>query len=659
MKFLALAGIFIAIAGCAEGAAAPDGSGCRSSSDCDDLDRCTQDMCDITSGLCSHKQVCCQGAADCDDGKPCTDDSCVDGMCKHTMVGGCCAAATDCDDGNSCTTDSCVSNQCQTTPIAGCCSADSQCDDSNVCTMDVCMAMACMHNPVEGCCNVDGDCNDSDLCTTDTCAANHSCSHTPVAGCCRSDADCNDGNVCTMDTCDSVTHTCPHTPVSGCCNADSDCNDSDACTTDTCNVNHQCVHNPVPGCCNTNPQCDDGNVCTNDTCNTTTHLCAHTGVAGCCTMNSQCDDHNVCNGVETCMSSTCMPGTALNCDDANACTADSCDPVNGCQHTAVNCNDSNACTVDTCDTAAGCQHTPVGCDDGDLCTTDGCDAASGCTHAAVPNCAARPNDLCANAIDITNMTVIGGSTLGAHNESEPSCVSTAGQGGADVYYKFTLTQTEVVYLDTFGSEYDTVVYLLNGCGGTAVANGCQDDSGCSAPDFQHSQLAVTLPAGTYIVVVDSYGYSMSDTRWMGGAFTLNFRHSGPNCSGASRLTSGTRTSSDTCTGVASQNGSCTSAAGSGKEHTYYFLECPGTHALDATTCDATTTALDSVLYVKYGDCNGGDIACNDDTATTCSATADVFVSHLTTTLQTGGIYYLMVDTYGTKACGPYGLTATF
>src|SRR6185436_11446884 len=42
--------------------------------------------------------------------------------------------------------------------------------------------------------------------------------------------------------------------------------------------------------------------------------------------------------------------TPVSCDDGNACTLDSCDPVSGeCVHTAIVCNDSNACTTDTCD----------------------------------------------------------------------------------------------------------------------------------------------------------------------------------------------------------------------------------------------------------------------------------------------------------------------
>ena len=60
--------------------------------------------------------------------------------------------------------------------------------------------------------------------------------------------------------------------------------------------------------------------------------------------------------------SACVGGTPLNCDDGNACTLDSCDPLvpGGCVHTAgATCDDSNPCTDDTCDTGTGqCVFTP-------------------------------------------------------------------------------------------------------------------------------------------------------------------------------------------------------------------------------------------------------------------------------------------------------------
>ena len=71
---------------------------------------------------------------------------------------------------------------------------------------------------------------------------------------------------------------------------------------------------------------------------------------------TSCADGTVCNGDESCQLGVCTSGTALNCDDGNVCTEDSCDAVLGCQNVnndANSCDDANACTVDTC-TAGVC-----------------------------------------------------------------------------------------------------------------------------------------------------------------------------------------------------------------------------------------------------------------------------------------------------------------
>src|SRR5438874_1503049 len=84
--------------------------------------------------------------------------------------------------------------------------------------------------------------------------------------------------------------------------------------------------------------------------------------------------------------------TAADCNDRNACTADSCSaglcsntPIAGCKlcTTAAVCDDGNACTTDSCN-AGVCQHTPIGCTALDQCHVAGtCDPATGtCSNPA-------------------------------------------------------------------------------------------------------------------------------------------------------------------------------------------------------------------------------------------------------------------------------------
>ena len=128
--------------------------------------------------------------------------------------------------------------------------------------------------------------------------------------------------------------------------------------------------------------------------------CAHAPIPGCVTCNGdeECLDANVCNGVETCSGGVCQAGTNLDCNDADACTVDSCDPTDGCQHAPLTCDDGAACTTDSCNAALGCQYqdncapgstcdlgtglceatctVAADCDDADACTTDVCVGAN-------------------------------------------------------------------------------------------------------------------------------------------------------------------------------------------------------------------------------------------------------------------------------------------
>jgi Gylcosyl hydrolase family 115 C-terminal domain/Dictyostelium (slime mold) repeat len=154
-----------------------------------------------------------------------------------------------------------------------------------------------------------------------------------------------------------------------------------------CNGSEQCQS----GSCvaGTPLNCSDGVTCTQDACNEATKACTHQA------NNAACDDGQVCNGAEVCsVTLGCQSGAPLDCNDANACTADACDPTLGCQHTTVSCDDSNACTTDSCSTTLGCQHGTVSCDDSNVCTTDSCVTSTGCQHANNTSSCADDGNAC-------------------------------------------------------------------------------------------------------------------------------------------------------------------------------------------------------------------------------------------------------------------------
>ena len=112
-------------------------------------------------------------------------------------------------------------------------------------------------------------------------------------------------------------------------------------------------------------------------------LFTETGDASC--DNGQGSDVLQSGGINTCPAPALNNGSAADCTDNNACTADVCNQTNGtCGFTDTvtsTCDDSNACTLDACNATTGlCTHTDTvtsTCDDSNACTNDSCDPATG------------------------------------------------------------------------------------------------------------------------------------------------------------------------------------------------------------------------------------------------------------------------------------------
>jgi len=122
--------------------------------------------------------------------------------------------------------------------------------------------------------------------------------------------------------------------------------------------------------------CDDANDCTKDSCKGDTG-CEHDALD-----SVECVDGNMCTTADQCAGGICV-GAPVNCDDANPCTDDACEPSSGCTHTpnALPCNDGNPCTKgDQCLDGLCVAAELISCDDGNPCTDESCDPAKGCTY---------------------------------------------------------------------------------------------------------------------------------------------------------------------------------------------------------------------------------------------------------------------------------------
>ena len=371
---------------------------------------CGDDGCGGVCGACvdPDKPSCsagtCVACVPACSGKTCGDDGCG-GSCGACAAGQLCAAGT-CAYPSA---DQSCNGHCGGLAPAGCaCTAG--CASEGTCCVDVgvCGCVADCNNKScgdDGCGGSCGACGAGTVCTSGQCQI--------VGGCdnamCNGHGQCNAaGNACVCQTgyagafCDACTGGLVGYPtcVPPCADV-TQCDDASACTLDVCS--------PAAGCLHIAVSCDDGNQCTADLCN------AASGCSDLPAAATVCEDDDACTGTGSCNAGTCVGGAALNCDDGNACSLDTCDAKAGCVHSntdapcedgdacslvsvcinlactslgGVNCDDGNPCTQDLCASqTAVCSHPPASagavCDDDDLCTSgDFCDGQGGCNAGA-------------------------------------------------------------------------------------------------------------------------------------------------------------------------------------------------------------------------------------------------------------------------------------
>jgi hypothetical protein len=269
--------------------------------------------------------------------------------------------------------------------------------------------------------------------------------------------------------------------------------------------------------------------------------------------------------------------------------------------------------------------------------------------------AAPLNDKPDQAIDVTAGGMFTDDLRGAADDApETDC---GGDGGRDVFYEVTLTAPQVYYVDTFDSDFATVVRVIPGADcvtavAAAMTSTCSHDE-CGGVQ---SQLALSLPTGTSCIIVDQHAGDPN------GMLMMNVMLGGRD---GSALATGMMTYDGTsCSGVNASKPSCTTGdSETSQDVAYFFTACPGvTRMLDASTCaPASATHYDTVMYLRPIGSTTTTIACNDD-SNTCAARTErpgkPDGSVLTNAAANGALmYWLTVDGYG-GACGDYQLVTT-
>jgi hypothetical protein len=319
--------------------------------------------------------------------------------------------------------------------------------------------------PVSSCAGVLNTtaCEDGSACTAGTTCFN---------GTCGTVVNCDDGNVCTTDSCNPATG-CVHT------NNTVPCDDRNACTTqDTCS-NGACVGGPPPNC-------DDANVCTDDSC---------TPATGCVHANNTapCDDSNACTTQDTCSNGACVGGPPPNCNDANVCTDDSCNPATGCVHTnnTVPCDDGNACTTqDTCSNGSCAGGPPPNCNDSNVCTDDSCNPATGCVHT---NNTAPCNDgnLCTTADTCLAGRCVGGPPPNCDDGS--ACTKDVCVPATGCVHQFSCSTGQICSTSNSCCTPKTCADIGAECG--SWSDNCGHQMTCGTGNCVDPQYATCNPAG--------------------------------------------------------------------------------------------------------------------------------------------------------------------
>ncbi len=248
---------------------------------------------------------------------------------------------------------------------------------------------------------------------------------------------------------------------------------------------------------------------------------------------ASCADSNACNGAETCQAGMCTAGTALDCNDNNACTNDSCNAANGCVNSAVtngaSCADSDTCNgVETCQAGVCTAGTPVTCTALDECHNIGtCDSATGlCDNPVKANgSSCNDNNACTETDTCQSGTCIGQAVtctaldechdIGTCNSATGMCDNPAKANGSSCNDNDACTETDTCQSGTCIGQAVTCTALdechdigtcdsaTGICDNPAKVNGssCNDNDACTETDT--CQSGTCMGQAVKCVAIDS------------------------------------------------------------------------------------------------------------------------------------------------------------
>ena len=373
-------------------------------------------------------------------------------------------------------------------------------------------------------------------------------------------------------------------------------------------------------------QCDDGNTSNGDCC---TSLCKKASDGVPCSSNSMCVSN------EKCSSGKCQGGTAMSCNDSDACTDDACDPVSGCSHTqnTAPCDDGEVCTTnDKCVAFVCVGGPPPKCTDGNVCTSDSCLLGVGCIFVANASVCSDGN-ACTTSDACSAKVCVGGPALDCNDgnvctndscNAAAGCIHAANTVACDDGNSCTSTDVckdklcaGTVVLSCDDGNICTTDECSGGVGCQHLANttACDDGDPCTAGDACAAKVCVGGPAKSC-----DDGNVCTDDSCAAGTGCKNVANTAP-CNDGNICTATDVCSNSACVGATSLNcndgNACTDdgcATPGGCVHVANSVPCSDGSACTVGDACANSQCASGVAM----NCSDGN-ACTDDSCNAVTA----------------------------------------
>jgi hypothetical protein len=265
-------------------------------------------------------------------------------------------------------------------------------------------------------------------------------------------------------------------------------------------------------------------------------------------------------------------------------------------------------------------------------------------------------DLCSDPLPMPS-----GDYIGCTQNTNPSVgtVTTCGLGaggqGNDVWFRFTPACNGNAIIDTFGSDFDTVLSVHSACPGASGGNSivCNDDAGFSAPNNRISLVTFNFTGGqTYLIRVSGYNGA-------NGTYTLrsllSYGVNNDECATAPTVGLGSL-NFNTCAATNSSNPSV--ALGSVRDVWYrYVAPSAGWYSFDTcgSSFDTVVTLFNGTQQACPSSANAL-LAQNNDTLGFCLPTQWAEQSRAKVQLSQGQSVMIRVGGFASNDFGPGTLT---